>query len=352
MYPFKEGYFAPKNRWYVAAWSDEVARKPMERWIMDQPVAFYRREDGTPVAVESRCPHHLYPLGKSETVGDNIVCGYHGLEFRPDGSCASAPFLEKVPSACRIKSYPVREVWNWIWIWPGDPSLADDGLLPDHEAVGLTDSNFVATQGLRYEIDARYQLINDNLLDLQHVEILHGDNIGAAGIGRAVERRDSGDGWISSFRTLENVELPGPFKPLIEDRLIDRTFGLRFDLPGLHSGFDAWTVPAGETDAGRELGRMNVYHAITPAKRHSCHYFTAFGRNFAKDNDEVGQGMLAALPTTITQDVFAAEEIERMIQASDEKYEEMLFQSDKTLVMGRRMMEKMIEDEMAGEAKV
>ena len=91
MYPLKDGLFAPRNQWYIAAWSSEVGRQPIERWILDQPVAMYRREDGAPVALHGRCPHRSFPLGRSRVDGDNLQCGYHGISFRPDGSCASIP---------------------------------------------------------------------------------------------------------------------------------------------------------------------------------------------------------------------------------------------------------------------
>jgi phenylpropionate dioxygenase-like ring-hydroxylating dioxygenase large terminal subunit len=47
MYPLSEGMFAPRKQWYIAAWSTEIQRSPMERWILNEPVAFYRKEDGT-----------------------------------------------------------------------------------------------------------------------------------------------------------------------------------------------------------------------------------------------------------------------------------------------------------------
>ena len=37
MYPLYEGLFAPRNQWYVAAWSSEVTREPIERTILDEP---------------------------------------------------------------------------------------------------------------------------------------------------------------------------------------------------------------------------------------------------------------------------------------------------------------------------
>ena len=46
---------APLNQWYVAAWSNEVMREPMERWLLGEPVALYRKENGDPVALDGQC---------------------------------------------------------------------------------------------------------------------------------------------------------------------------------------------------------------------------------------------------------------------------------------------------------
>ena len=347
MFPLEEGCFAPKNRWYVAAWSDEVTRTPMERWLLDEPVALYRKEDGTPVALDGRCPHHLYPLGKSALSGDNVVCGYHGLQFRPDGGCAGAPFLDRVPSACRVKSYPLCERWQWIWIWPGDPALADESLIPDHAAIGLTDPSYHAARGLHLEIDARYQLINDNLLDLQHLEVLHAGMLGDDGIGRVTEHREIGEDWISSVRQLDNIDLPGVFQAFFGKRKVDRSLTMTWYVPGLHVGPDTFTLAQGEDGAGEELMKVIAFHAITPARRGSCHYFVTFARSFRLGDDALTAKMLASFGKVLEQDSFAAEEIEKQVRGMNRPHKEMLFKSDKTLAAGRKILETMIKKETA-----
>ena len=46
MYPLQDGAFAPFNHWYVAAWTSEISRTPLERVILGHPVVPYRKEDG------------------------------------------------------------------------------------------------------------------------------------------------------------------------------------------------------------------------------------------------------------------------------------------------------------------
>jgi len=64
MYPLEDGSFAPRNQWYVAAWSDEITRTPLERVILDEPVVFYRTTEGRVAALAAFCPHRGFPSPK------------------------------------------------------------------------------------------------------------------------------------------------------------------------------------------------------------------------------------------------------------------------------------------------
>ena len=51
MYPFKNDKVYLRNCWYVAAAARELDDGPIERMIMDYPVALFRMEDGTATAM-------------------------------------------------------------------------------------------------------------------------------------------------------------------------------------------------------------------------------------------------------------------------------------------------------------
>jgi len=77
MYPFKTTQSYPRQQWYIAAFSYEVTRTPMERTLLDEPVVFYRTEAGAPIAVAGRCPHRRFPMVRAAVVGDAFasLCG-------------------------------------------------------------------------------------------------------------------------------------------------------------------------------------------------------------------------------------------------------------------------------------
>src|ERR1700730_3775188 len=86
-----------KDSWYVAAFSHEVKAAPRPSKLVGEKVVLYRREDGTPVALEDACPHRKLPLSMGRLKGDQIECGYHGLTFDCGGVCTRVPGAEKVP---------------------------------------------------------------------------------------------------------------------------------------------------------------------------------------------------------------------------------------------------------------
>ncbi|HZN31013.1 MAG TPA: Rieske 2Fe-2S domain-containing protein, partial [Xanthobacteraceae bacterium] len=58
-----------RNAWYVAAWSDDLAEgQLLGRTILKEPVVLYRKSDGSPAALQDRCPHRFAPLHMGKIV--------------------------------------------------------------------------------------------------------------------------------------------------------------------------------------------------------------------------------------------------------------------------------------------
>jgi phenylpropionate dioxygenase-like ring-hydroxylating dioxygenase large terminal subunit len=121
-----------KNCWYCAGWDYELSQgnnKFLARRLADEPVVLYRKPDGGVVAMEDRCPHRQAALHLGQKESDSIRCMYHGMKFGPDGRCVEIPGQEHIPDKARVRTYPVVEKDNWIWVWMGDPARADPNLI-------------------------------------------------------------------------------------------------------------------------------------------------------------------------------------------------------------------------------
>ena len=112
------------NAWYTAGWSNEFTSKPMARTFLDEPVVLYRAENGSLVALEDRCCHRAMPLSHGEVIGNDIRCEYHGMVFDKSGRCVDIPNQKVIPAKARIRSFPIAERDDLVWIWMGDPAKA------------------------------------------------------------------------------------------------------------------------------------------------------------------------------------------------------------------------------------
>jgi phenylpropionate dioxygenase-like ring-hydroxylating dioxygenase large terminal subunit len=165
-----------RNCWYVAGWSHHFPEdRPVARTMLGEPIVLYRKYDGGIAALEDRCCHRLAPLSRGRVESSDLRCMYHGLKFAPSGQCIEIPGQGFVPPRARVRAYPAVEQDCWVWLWMGDPALADAALIP--RALNHGDPDWwMQTGELAY--DANYQLINDNLLDLAHLSYVHENTLG------------------------------------------------------------------------------------------------------------------------------------------------------------------------------
>jgi vanillate O-demethylase monooxygenase subunit len=146
----------PLNAWYVAAWDHEVTRTPMSRRILDRPLALYRTEDGKPVALADACWHRLAPLSMGKVVGkDGIQCPYHGIVYNSAGRCVSMPAQETINPSATVPSFPCVQRYRFVWVWLGEPALANPDTIPDMHQMDHPDW---AGDGRLIHAECNYQL--------------------------------------------------------------------------------------------------------------------------------------------------------------------------------------------------
>jgi phenylpropionate dioxygenase-like ring-hydroxylating dioxygenase large terminal subunit len=168
-----------RNCWYAAAWENELADGVLlPRSIIGERVVLFRQRNGTLVALEDACPHRFAPLSRGRLEdGCNIRCMYHGLKFAPSGECIEIPGQAEIPSAAKVKTYPLALGDDLIWIWMGDPDFAPNTLVP--RAAGYNEPGAIMRVG-QVTYNANYELVNDNLTDFSHIGFVHGSPEGFA----------------------------------------------------------------------------------------------------------------------------------------------------------------------------
>ena len=135
-----------RNCWYAAAWSNDLADTPVPKIFLNEKIVLFRTASGRPAALADQCCHRAAPLSRGEIQGENLACGYHGLQFDTSGRCVLVPGQTQVPPGAQVRSYPIHERWNVVWIWMGNPTLADPDKIP--VLTWLADSKWTVISGI------------------------------------------------------------------------------------------------------------------------------------------------------------------------------------------------------------
>lgn len=297
------------------------------------------------MALVDRCIHRQMPLSLGRLKGDDLECGYHGILYGDDGRAKRIPAQAHVPPACRVHRYPTKESGGLLWIWMGDPDLADETLIPAHPWLNSPD--WTVVRGTLH-LNARAQLINENLLDLSHVSFLHPETIGTDEVAEIPVTTDFDERSVRVTRAMFDIQSPPLFqKTMGLETRIDREQIAEFIAPGFHTTH-VTAKPAGTDPDSDEVCRHKVFHCITPERDNSAHYFWAVARDYRIDNEEVSQLWEEGTPIVFGQDIDAAEAIERVISAYKPGYPvELNMKVDGGPLRARRIIERMIADEVA-----
>ena len=191
---------AHPDHWYPIAWSREV--KPghmLARRYAGEPVVVVRAKDGTLFALEDRCAHRQVPLSHGVVKGCTVRCGYHGWAYDPSGRCVDVPYLgrERLPNG--VKAYPVHEVDGLIFLFPGDPALAD---ARRPASLGAKADRRYRTRELNREVAAHWTFMHENLFDMNH-QFLHRRQMGM--IKATCLGRETGPDWAEVRYTFDRT---------------------------------------------------------------------------------------------------------------------------------------------------
>ncbi|MFD8305332.1 Rieske 2Fe-2S domain-containing protein [Streptomyces sp. NPDC059690] len=340
-----------RNQWYVAAYSQEVGREELlGRTVLGEPLVLYRtEEDGTPVALADRCVHRRFPLHEkpSRLDGDRLVCGYHGFTYDTSGTCVYVPGQKRIPRTARVASYPVVEQDSLVWVWIGDPQLADAQTVP--RARHLDSPGWVTVRGME-PIDADYGLLVDNLLDLSHETYLHGGYIGTPEVAETpiTTEVDEGAGIVRVSRHMDDAECP-PFYARstgIEGR-ITRWQDIEYHAPCLyllHSRIAPVGVVPEADGSDPNAFHTEITYAITPSSDGHVYDFWMVSRDWATEDAEVTEFLRGNNHTVVMQDVDALNLLQRTLGSERTGYQELSINIDTGGLAARRILARLVEE--------
>jgi phenylpropionate dioxygenase-like ring-hydroxylating dioxygenase large terminal subunit len=309
-----------RNTWYMAAWASELKDRPVGRTFLNEPVVLFRGANGTVGALENRCCHRAMPLALGELAGDNLRCIYHGLEFDTEGTCVHIPGQDSIPRQARVKSYPIVEQDQIIWIWMGDLERADASKIiayPWHQ-----DPKW-AWASAGYRLGCSYLLLQDNLLDLTHLAYVHRHTIGGSPNAHFEAKTDverDGD-CIKLRRWIPNSEPPATYVKAVGFKgKVDRWQETQAWLGVMHIYTGATDAGTGAYEGKRDGGfGLRLFEGLTPETETSTNYFWSAAHNYKVDQPDATAQLYREIKATVDEDVVVLEEQQKMLDADPDR---------------------------------
>lgn len=340
------------HAWYIAAWSDELEGGPLARTIMNEPVVLYRDAGGAPGALEDRCCHRGAPLSHGTVVEAGIECGYHGLTFDTQGRCVVVPGQKNIPPQARVKSYPVVERNQTLWIWMGDPARADESRIIDYPYHDQPDK--WPHRKAMFPIKANYMLMIDNLMDLTHLGYVHRKTIGGnpgQHVAADMETRETDRGayfirWMLDHDPPPTYQKGGKFKGRV-----DRWQEFEYVGPSVVLQWSgALDVGAGaQEDRNKEGFHLRLLHGATPETETSFHYFWSTANGYRQDDPQATQEMYDEIYPTFIEDKEIMEAQQARVNL-DPGRELVGIHADGALALARLALDRLVEEDRSAVA--
>ena len=159
------------NYWYAVEKADRIKQgQVIEVIFWKHSIALYRGSDDSLYALENRCAHRQIKLSLGNVEGCKLVCSYHGWKYDQNGFRADIPHRVSGQKAKPlIGSYPVKVRYGLVWIFPGDPHMAEQRQIP--EIPELECPQRWACVSLDFTWSAHHSMIVDNVCDFTHAHL-------------------------------------------------------------------------------------------------------------------------------------------------------------------------------------
>jgi vanillate O-demethylase monooxygenase subunit len=249
--------------------------------------------------------------------------------------------------ALRVRALPVIERHRLLWVWTGEPDLADSAHIPELPFIDRApEASFISGY---VPTAANHLLMVDNILDLTHADYLHPESLGGGSMTRSTASIESMPHDSLRVTWIANDEPPLPI--------------MRMNFPEPGARIDMWTevqwwpsgvmtLITGGTPAGqpRSAGmNAQAVHIMTPATQSSTHYFYSNTRSFATDNVAVTENIAKALRFAFEQqDKPMIEGQQARIGSADLlSLHPALQRSDGPSTQARRILARLVREEAA-----
>ncbi|MGV0646731.1 Rieske 2Fe-2S domain-containing protein [Mycolicibacterium sp. XJ2546] len=165
--------------WFQVAWSAEIQPGEVRRMkYFDREIIGWRTASGEAVVMDAYCEHLGAHLGYGGHVeGDVIQCPFHGWQWNTEGRNLCIPYESRPNRGRRIRTYPVVERNESIYLWHDIEGRAPFFDAPDvfaSFADGSSADDYYPQMTLfREGLELHPQYVLENGVDFAHFKYVH-----------------------------------------------------------------------------------------------------------------------------------------------------------------------------------
>lgn len=165
--------------WFQVAWSAEIQPGEVRRMkYFDREMIGWRTASGEAVVMDAYCEHLGAHLGYGGHVeGDVIQCPFHGWQWNTEGRNVCIPYESRPNRGRRIRTYPVVERNESIYLWHDIEGRAPFFDAPDvfaSFADGSSADDYYPQMTLfREGLELHPQYVLENGVDFAHFKYVH-----------------------------------------------------------------------------------------------------------------------------------------------------------------------------------
>jgi phenylpropionate dioxygenase-like ring-hydroxylating dioxygenase large terminal subunit len=340
-----------RNAWYVAALDAELQGGLLAVKMLNERIVLYRKAGGHPVALEDACAHRKLPLSMGRLKGNHVECAYHGMTYDESGQCVRLPCADRIPKGARVRSYPIVSRYGLLWVWMGEPRLANPSGIFGVDHYG--DPSWGITRGDAMTVDCNYLYMTDNLLDPSHVAWVHPDSFGNAACESETVQVKAEPAGVTAFRWMRGVEVAPIYVPFVRfSGACDRLQHYEVRYPS-HALIKAIFVPAGTggPEAAHHVSAfvMDSYNFLTPIDEEHTRYYWFQMRNVLADDLEASRLMAESVRSAFEEDRLILNAVQQGFAATQSPHIDIA--TDSAPLRFRRRVRQLIEAERTGDAR-
>ena len=154
--------------WYLFGASNELARGPVSKTMLNRRLVAFRGHHGTVTVMDANCAHMGADLGCGHVENGALVCPYHNWRYDSRGVCVHAPGVEHPPRFARQRTFPAIDRHGYLFFFNGA-----EPLFPLPFFIGERADDYVAGRIFRYEADCSWFVNSAHAFDRQHFDAVH-----------------------------------------------------------------------------------------------------------------------------------------------------------------------------------